>query len=293
MLSFVITDYDEPLQADTKSKSLDFAKTVLVKIVREARRDKSKNRAWQFNCPTPDGSANEKSIIVCTFISEKFTTSTPIWNSNKLIISLQQAKLLSFSAIKRVNELNTPDKLVLISLAGSVIAKNDLPAMAEATGMEIKTLVSALNASSLIGGEYLAESELALALLFIKHVVRYNRNKVQKQAMIEEKVESYLKHNKQFNKALYDAVAPYIETEPYVAPMTYEELHRVTMEVKAKNRGDLELYAELKRQNELASQVRLERKAKRERRVKQEMAYLLEKFNLLGTGPGTGNNGIN
>lgn len=202
-VKLAITYYDEPIYADTKSLSLEFALKVLYEYGPQTKGNK--NFKWDSILQPTYDPTNKMVITVA-----RFTSEPPTWDSNMLIISLEHAQLLAFFAIKRFNEYSKPENLRLIPTAAAVVSKTKLPKMAQVTGMELTTLIDALNASSLFGGHYLVDSDLALAFLFKMYALRViANNDYNKVKIIMNTVNSYQEYGKTYNKALYDAVSPY------------------------------------------------------------------------------------
>lgn len=199
-------DYGLPLEDGVPSKSLDFALTVIFKVTRQAKEDRSKDFRWTFDFKDK----NDKLWVVhvCTFRKANIDRfETPKFKDNQMIISLKQATLLAMNAIRMLVDLKDETDIMLVPLVEAAMCKSELAGLAEELGLAPKELAKRLNESAISNGHYLPLSDFSIALAFANDSTRYMENKIQRERILDDVIKKYKRANKVFDRVTFIAVS--------------------------------------------------------------------------------------
>nr|QMP82260.1 nucleocapsid protein [Blattodean phasma-related virus OKIAV238] len=208
----VCTDFTDQLEFNKPSKAVEFTSKMIYEVGPESRRVKKQDgdKTWIFKfCYKGEGNTVDvRTAFVCTFKSNQPTV--PKTNRNMIILTVKQATLLSILVINKINALDiTPQPMLLTPLAGAVFSKDDIIKIANSIRSSVPNTLAMINSSCQSGGQYLNESNNAVASIASIVSTRGLKDENIKISIINKTMKQYIAAKKPFDESIFNTFAIY------------------------------------------------------------------------------------
>nr|QPL15330.1 hypothetical protein [Hymenopteran phasma-related virus OKIAV232] len=184
-------DYMAELQEDVKSKAVEFCSKVIYEVGPESRKVKkgTGDKVWKFIFKVGEVSHY---VFIATYKQEN-AEFKPENTQNTMILSLKQAALLVHETLARLVVYGyRKNKILLTPLAGACFCKEDLDAFAEELGVNVPTLLIAINQSTQGGGHYLSNSDIDIAICSAYSATKNVKDENLKKSIVVKMIKQYM-----------------------------------------------------------------------------------------------------
>lgn len=206
-------DFDDDLTMTKASKALEFPAKILFEVgpyIRNEKKSKG-DKAIRFKFPYVKGE-NElscHSVIVSTFRENVYNTKD---NTEKImVITFKQAGMLAMVTFNKVINLafSHDGSILMTPLCGAVYSRESIKEMAVELKMSEVNTTMMINCSTATGGQHLAESDLACAVVSMIATTRRVASKDVRNLMITKVIKQYSAKHKQYDSNKFSTFIVY------------------------------------------------------------------------------------
>lgn len=239
-----VKDYNNVIQKDVGSYSINFCSRILYEIGPDSRKVKKAtgDRTWAlvFMYEAANGKPISQSEITTRGLRgeeiEKHTVYVSTFKqdganyvyentANTMSLTMKQAALLSHQTFERLVTYSFANSkgALLTPLCGACFSRNDINKMAKELGMSRVNLVIALNQSTQSGGHYLDRSDGNMAVCAAIAATRNLKEETVRRSIVTKTTKQYIAKGKNLDKVKLAIVAKYA-TGGVPAEFSYENL---------------------------------------------------------------------
>lgn len=222
-------DYMTDLALEQRSKAVEFCSKIIYEIGPESRKVKkgTGDKVWKFIFNVKVGTIDEKhTVFVATYKQEnaQFISDD---KPKSMILTLKQSGLIALETFSRLVKLGYQKQMKLMTpLAGACFSKDDLTNMAQELKMLEPNLLIAINQSTQGGGQYLAFSDIDIAVCASIAATRNVKEESLKKGIVVKVLKQYMNKGKTPNKERMMIISRYA-TGGVPTEFAYEELIRM------------------------------------------------------------------
>jgi len=248
-------DYMTDLMLERKSKAVEFCSKIIYEIGPESRKVKkgTGDKVWKFIFSVKVNNIEEKhSVFVATYKQEN-AQFVQDHQAKSMILTLKQSGLIAMETFSRLVKIGyTKNMKLMTPLAGACFSKDDLNSMAKDLQKSEVDLLIAINQSTQGGGQYLAWSDIDIAVCASIAATRNVKEEPLKRGIVVKVLKQYMNKGKTPSKERMLIISRYA-TGGVPSEFAYDELIRMfdSEQVKASTARQ----AAAIRQSELTSQV--------------------------------------
>lgn len=212
----ICEDFGNELTMDEKSQAVQFCSKMIYTVGPESRSVKQKmgDKTWVFKFPySIEGKLVVKAAFVCTFKNEGAKYDLNANNSNRMVLSVRHASLLTIETMNQITDIcvrQNPPTVMLTPLCCAIFSRTDIMKMVEVLSLTLPVVVRMLNSSCQSGGHYLNDSELAVAAL--ASIVATSKlgakgKHDERTQIITKVIKQYLNHQKAYEPSVFTALS--------------------------------------------------------------------------------------
>lgn len=222
-------DYMTDLALDRKSKAVEFCSKIIYEIEPESRKVKkgTGDKIWKFIFNKKVQNADEKHKVFVATYKQENAQYTPENREKSMILTLKQSGLIALETFSRLVKLGYNKNMKLMTpLAGACFAKDDLTEMAKDLKMIESDLLIAINQSTQGSGQYLAFSDIDIAVCASIATTRNVKEENLKKGIVVKVLKQYVNKGKTPNKDRMMIIYKYA-TGGVPTEFAYKELVRM------------------------------------------------------------------
>lgn len=222
-------DYMTDLVRDQRSYAVEFCSKIIYEIGPESRkvRKGTGDKVWKFIFPVKKDNIEEKHVVFIATYKQENASYEPDNQPMSMILTLKQAGLIALETFSRLVKFGFADNMKLMTpLAGACFSKDDLTEFSTVLGMPELDLLLAINQSTQGGGQYLALSDIDIAVCASIAATRNVKEESLKKGIVVKVLKQYMAKGRIPSKERMAIIARFA-TGGVPSEFAYEELVRM------------------------------------------------------------------